>query len=824
MTVLARGTLVWARGTLVWARGTLVWARGTLAWARGTSGSSVLYVRGLRKAEAGHHLAVVIPFRERFSDLIVFIPHMNKFLKKQDINHTFILVNQVDSYRFNRASLINVGVIHAKGLADYIAMHDVDLLPLNDQLSYEYPKGGPMHLAAPGLHPKYDYETFIGGILLITVNDFLKVKGMSNQYWGWGMEDDEFNARLGEAGLKVQRPTGIETGKLNTFQHIHHGPRDSWVCYDQYEVTRKRDRVTGIDDVQYKMQSVTNLTVETIPVVVLNVELRCDASHTPWCDCSKTTKKPPGRKRDPSEDRADVIAPLIRKWTAMDKEGRVTPHIPERQNEVSTLLQLLGERMQHLPPAIIITGPPSSGKSFVMRGVLESTGDAFVFINCIECYTVKLLFQLIILRITDVLGEKCADEYKYDNSMDFIHALRSILQGAQRRIILVVRIEVNTSCNIGKTETNHLRRIAFEILNVANFLTNYVETREGIEGVGSATEHPLGFCKYRKGVKKLRRVRAGAKVRGTDLVLTRAEYLCDMPPLVLPLIMRLQDFTSANLSVVFLIRTSCEKFKSPHSFPFPIQISFPQYSKDDLVSILMQDCPPGVEQHFYKNFLNLLLSVFYPACRNLSELRFLARNNFSKYQEPVVAGDVSANDLRRLWRHIEPQLKRAMQSLFLREVSSAQWEKLQEAGAVSSRRLHLELPLYSKYLLLAAYLASYNPSKTDKRFFMKHHGKQRKMLKSTKKEKAKSHLIGPKPFTLDRLLAIFYSIIDEKVIPSSNIMCQVTSLVTLGLLARMRTEDPINAPKYKCLLSFQLAKQIARTVEFDLLSYLYEFV
>lgn len=39
-------------------------------------------------------------------------------------------------------------------------------------------------------------------------------------------------------------------------------------------------------------------------------------------------------------------------------------------------------------------------------------------------------------------------------------------------------------------------------------------------------------------------------------------------------------------------------------------------------------------------------------------------------------------------------------------------------GLPQSRSV-LELPYFSKYLLIAAYLASYNPSKTDKKFFSK---------------------------------------------------------------------------------------------------------
>ena len=58
---------------------------------------------------------------------------------------------------------------------DYIAMHDVDLMPLNKELNYGYPENGPFHVAAPHLHPKYHYKTFVGGILLLSVEQFEQV-------------------------------------------------------------------------------------------------------------------------------------------------------------------------------------------------------------------------------------------------------------------------------------------------------------------------------------------------------------------------------------------------------------------------------------------------------------------------------------------------------------------------------------------------------------------------------------------------------------------------------------------------------------------------
>ena len=77
--------------------------------------------------------------------------------------------------RFNRGSLVNVGYLLARDECDYIAMHDVDLLPANDALSYAWPGNGPFHVSAPHLHPRYNYEKFVGGILLLTNHHFKQV-------------------------------------------------------------------------------------------------------------------------------------------------------------------------------------------------------------------------------------------------------------------------------------------------------------------------------------------------------------------------------------------------------------------------------------------------------------------------------------------------------------------------------------------------------------------------------------------------------------------------------------------------------------------------
>ena len=155
-------------------------------------------------------------------------------------------------------------------------MHDVDLLPQNPKLIYSFPDKGPLHISSPGLHPKYDYPTFIGGILLISRKMYKHVDGMSNKYWGWGLEDDEFFVRMRQANYEIQRPKGIRTGKSKTFRHVHTAkerPRDNAKCYNQQNATRRRDRQTGLANTIYNVVSRRELVIDGAHVNLLDIEL-----------------------------------------------------------------------------------------------------------------------------------------------------------------------------------------------------------------------------------------------------------------------------------------------------------------------------------------------------------------------------------------------------------------------------------------------------------------------------------------------------------------------------------------------------------------------
>ena len=53
-----------------------------------------------------HKLCVVVPFRDRFEELLEFAPYMHKFLNAQRVRHKLVIVNQGDKLRW---VLLNLG-------------------------------------------------------------------------------------------------------------------------------------------------------------------------------------------------------------------------------------------------------------------------------------------------------------------------------------------------------------------------------------------------------------------------------------------------------------------------------------------------------------------------------------------------------------------------------------------------------------------------------------------------------------------------------------------------------------------------------------------
>ncbi|XP_033745770.1 origin recognition complex subunit 5-like [Pecten maximus] len=387
-------------------------------------------------------------------------------------------------------------------------------------------------------------------------------------------------------------------------------------------------------------------------------------------------------------------------------------------------------------------------------------------------------------------------------------------------------------------QTLELPHVTVNCVECYNQRFMYEKILNKLQGLRSYMADPDSYLKCDNMNDFIRMFRQVCEDQGLNkqtvyIVLDKAECLRDKEVNILPTFLRLQELTHQNVCVILMTEIVWEKFRTGTGYCEPYIVNFPDYTKDEVLTILTEDRPDGSEADFYSMYLNLLLSVFHMVCRDLREIRYLAGLNYEKYCQPIRTGEAEASDTRKLWKNIEPHLKKALQTVYLREVSSSQWEKAQQETEVGqmpslqglSSRNHVELPYYSKYLLIAAYLASYNPAKTDRRFFARNSGKVDKRAKFIKKhERTSNHMLGPKQFPIDRLMAIFFSIVEGKVSPTANIFVQISSLVSLNMLGQVAGDDQIDTPKYKCLVSLEFIKSVSRTVGFDVLRYLYDFV
>jgi hypothetical protein len=262
-------------------------------------------------------IAIIVPFRDlhpiqqRKAHLVEFTKYMPLFLHNAGASpesKIYIIEQSNDTRKFNRGKLLNIGfhLARKEGLSlssgksskpfDTFIFHDVDLIP--------HAKLGPFYVRQiPGNHPLHiarcwnrysNNPEYFGGIVSFNQQDFERIDGFPNIYWGWGGEDDELKARVNAAGFTVDFPPPEEFGdcikdleemsltqKLSVLRENR-----EWKCLKKWEANKEhqqlRDQLPhpqwwGVDGIKYhilfqdeeSMPGCVKITVD----VLLNYEL-----------------------------------------------------------------------------------------------------------------------------------------------------------------------------------------------------------------------------------------------------------------------------------------------------------------------------------------------------------------------------------------------------------------------------------------------------------------------------------------------------------------------------------------------------------------------
>ena len=150
-------------------------------------------------------LGVCVPYRNREVHMHEFIPKVGKYLKMQGIEFQMYFIHQCDDKLFNRGATKNIGAkIALEEGCDYVVFHDIDMIPdLDGGASYAPPNGIPTHIATNISQMDYGlkYHEYFGGAVIFSKKDLLATNGYSNNYWDWGMEDDDLFWRCHLEGL-----------------------------------------------------------------------------------------------------------------------------------------------------------------------------------------------------------------------------------------------------------------------------------------------------------------------------------------------------------------------------------------------------------------------------------------------------------------------------------------------------------------------------------------------------------------------------------------------------------------------------------------------
>jgi len=150
-------------------------------------------------------LGIIVPYRDRPQQLYDFKLKISSYLLTQGIDYELIIVEQDSDKSFNRGKLLNIGFQKAKRLeCTYVCFHDVDMHPIKVDYS---PVDRPTQLANRFVYEEGVKRTvadeYFGGVTLFPISQFEDVNGYSNEYWGWGFEDNDLLVRCREKGIPL---------------------------------------------------------------------------------------------------------------------------------------------------------------------------------------------------------------------------------------------------------------------------------------------------------------------------------------------------------------------------------------------------------------------------------------------------------------------------------------------------------------------------------------------------------------------------------------------------------------------------------------------
>lgn len=292
--------------------------------------------------------------------------------------------------------------------------------------------------------------------------------------------------------------------------------------------------------------------------------------------------------------------------------------------------------------------------------------------------------------------------------------------------------------------------------------------------------------------------------------------------------LKLGELTEANISVILTSQVAFKRSKIGANDPLILYFEPPSLQQLQVQAI--KDLPKLIEACDFilvpdsalSRFVEIIIQELHPIYPNMVDLKSFLIKLYPKYIEPyrnALELDKSQEPLTVLQNCMGLMISRIQKDVHNILGADSIDTELKDLNVI-------DLPLVSRYLLLASYIASYIPD-----FNFSLYTKRTKIIKN---KALKRYTGSPRTFNTSKLLSNFDNIVaghqminDQDILTiqyisrqsqsaQTYILQQITSLRDLGLINQSSQTMNVQKTRYQTNIDLETAKQIADTISFPL--------
>jgi origin recognition complex subunit 5 len=515
-----------------------------------------------------------------------------------------------------------------------------------------------------------------------------------------------------------------------------------------------------------------------------------------------------------------------------------TNHAP-RTAQTERLRRLL-DPAATLHAGVHVFGPPATGKTSLVLSTLRQSGATTAYIDCRELSSERGILTSLLTQFTEANARRAHGKRERGDAQREGAAPRKRARGEDGERIG------------GKGEAEAEEEEEEEDEDVASRDSAPRFARPALASLHKTQVPPRDrFSEF------VARLDALLAIKGAAIfaVFDHADRLHSRRPELLPALFRMEEVSRTRLCVVLITESVWSERAAACFYREVATVHFRAYDEAALCEILTAALPRDATmpeslrallsderagetraratRGALRRLVEYVVKLAARATRDLCEHAHLCRAALPVFAEGLRGTDASTDAVERALMRVRaamvPQLRRLYQH---------------EAPETPSARLEEELPATAQLLLVAAFLASFNPPQEDRRVFSVFTDTQRRTKRQVKAATRAANrrarplpllLTGPRAFSVDRMLAIFHIVAAQAAeaasgagrVPHAGLLPHIATLVALDLLATPSAgadgrSDFSEDTRYVCNVTRELAERFAARQRVNLRALLFE--